>query len=460
MSKEDYRRIRQLVFASLFVGSAISLLVYINFVDNDWETKPWVILLVGFFITFLLSIIVMLSLRLRLASRKQKHAQAVVESTQRLESLGVLTSGIAHDFNNLLAVILGNAALAHKHLRTHSQEHVFVSHIEQASKKAADLCRQMLVYAGKGHFIVKGFDLSAMVKEMTSLMEISLSKDVSIHYDLANNLDYIEVDAAQVQQLIMNLITNANEAMEGRSGRVLMQTKAVTLDQYFKDMLGAEPAKPGHYICLEVSDEGCGMDEETKRRIFEPFFTTKITGRGLGMSAMLSTVKNHEGMIQVHSKVGDGTTFQVFFPAIDKEAYLEALSTTEPHWYAEKKPFGKILLVDDEEIVLETMQVMLQDLGYEVLLAEDGLQALEIYQQHQHDICLVLMDMTMPKMGGKTCTAELQKINPEVKIILSSGYTEEDISKQFNELNLAGIVQKPFDLDQLNYAVTKALGFH
>ena len=393
------------------------------------------------------------------AALEREKVQKKVEDAQHLESLGLLSGGIAHDFNNLLAVILGNAALADKHLNPDSKEKLFMSRIQQASEKAADLCRQMLAYAGKGKFAVKFVNLSEVVQSMTSLMEVSLFKHVKVAYQLEEDLSFIEVDTAQIQQLVMNLITNANEAMQDSGGIIRVSTGEMLVNGPLENTVGDEDVKDGKYVFIEVIDEGCGMDAETINRIFEPFFTTKFTGRGLGMSAMLGTVKSHKGVIQIQSIFGEGTRFNILFPAVDNvDVEIIVDEKIEPHFIAAHRQ-GKILIVDDEEVVLETMQVILEDLGYETLLAHNGKQALEVYSANQQEISLVLMDMTMPEMSGKDCMIELLKINPEVQVILSSGYTEDDISKQFKGLNLAGIVQKPCDMNQLHQAITKVMGF-
>ncbi len=206
--------------------------------------------------------------------------------------------------------------------------------------------------------------------------------------------------------------------------------------------------KSGTYVCLEVSDEGCGMDQETQQRIFEPFFTTKFTGRGLGMSSMLGTVQGHGGLITLESELNRGTTFRVFFPISQsgKEQRIEGEDIAQMS-HAEKR--GKVLVVDDELILLDTVQAMLEDLGYETFLAENGKQALDIYQAKKDEIHIVLLDMTMPEMDGKACAIELLKITPDLKIIIASGYAQEDIYKQFKDIHLAGVVQKPYDFQRL-----------
>ncbi|WP_198401671.1 PAS domain-containing hybrid sensor histidine kinase/response regulator [Ghiorsea bivora] len=386
------------------------------------------------------------------AEIERAEVQKKALEAQHLESLGVLSGGIAHDFNNLLAVILGNASLIRKSLPQDSREFIFMRRIEETSKKAASLCKQMLTYAGKGTLNMKPLELSKLVHDMSVLLEVSLLKNVSVDYKLQPHLPYFDGDIAQVQQLVMNMITNANEAMREHGGTIRLRTYCIDLAAGDKQVAGIvqcmAEVKQGTYVCLEVSDEGCGMDEATQQRIFEPFFTTKFTGRGLGMSAMLGTVQGHGGLITLESELNQGTTFRVFFPISQHGKKMETEGDTMPQLsHAEKR--GKVLIVDDELMLLETAQAMLEDLGYETYLAENGKQALEIYQAKKDEIHVVLLDMTMPEMGGKVCATELLKLTPDLKIIIASGYAEEDIYKQFKGIRLAGVVQKPYDFQRL-----------
>ena len=381
------------------------------------------------------------------AEIERSEVQKKAQEAQHLESLGVLSGGIAHDFNNLLAVILGNASLISKSLPQDSREFIFMQRIEETSKKAASLCKQMLTYAGKGTLNMQPLELSTLVHDMAILLEVCLLKNVSVDYKLHPELPCFDGDLAQVQQLVMNMITNANEAMREGGGNICLQTSRIVLDGNTEEVVGVAHAgelKQGEYVCLEVSDEGCGMDEATQQRIFEPFFTTKFTGRGLGMSTMLGTVQGHSGLITLESKPNQGTTFQVLFPVSLKQNKTNTQTEGEAKVsHAEKR--GKVLVVDDELVLLETVQAMLEDLGYEAVLAENGKQALEIYHARKDEINVVLLDMTMPEMDGKACAIELLKLTPNLKVIIASGYAKEDIHQQFKGIKLAGIVQKPYD---------------
>lgn len=323
-----------------------------------------------------------------------------MEHVQRLESLGVLAGGIAHDFNNLLTVIMGHAAVA----RTRVSARVVLDDlrvIEATGQRAAELCNQMLAYSGKGHFVVRPLDLSELVLDMVRLLEISIAKNVQLRYELATALPAVEVDLAQMRQVIMNLVINASEAMGGGNGEVMVATGVGELDGEALQKMdsGDDMAQPGRYIWLEVKDNGCGMDDVTRARLFEPFFTTKFTGRGLGMSATLGIVRSHRGMITIFSRPGQGTTFRVWLPASAARAEKLAAQTDEVVQRPELQ--GRlILVVDDEEAIRSVAASMLEHAGFRVLQAADGAEALVQLEAHDDDVDCVLLDMTMPRMGG------------------------------------------------------------
>jgi nitrogen-specific signal transduction histidine kinase/CheY-like chemotaxis protein len=373
-----------------------------------------------------------------------------------LQPLGLLAGGIAHDFNNLLTAILGNASLAHKHRQSPEQLDIYLMRIQEASQAAAGLCKQMLAYAGKAKFSSGSVHVSKMIKDMSQLLEVSLTKGVTIAYDLAENLPYIQMEPSHMQQLLMNLIMNANEAMQQLSGNIKLSTGTMLVDEQTTGFRSKAKLCAGTYVYIEVMDDGCGMDMETQHKLFDPFFTTKGEGHGLGMSNILNIVCGHQGMIKVVSEPKKGTRVKIAFPAIlnqnqDDNIMEEYDALNKIHLG------GKILLVDDEEVVLETMQVMLEDLGCETLLAQDGEQAIAMYKQYQHEIALVLLDFTMPKMSGQACVSALQAMDKHVKIILCSGYSEEDIRSRCDASNVAGFLPKPCDLRQLHHALKQIL---
>jgi len=381
-----------------------------------------------------------------------------VQHSQRLESLGVLAGGIAHDFNNLLAAILGNASLAASSVvKDPLKAKERVAKIIQSTEKAAVLCKQMLAYSGKGQFIMKRINLSAVVEEMTHLLEVSIDKSVVVKYHLAEALPGVMVDEAQIQQVVMNLVTNANEAIEGKSGVISITTGLMHADEaYLIGTYAADHVEPGRFIYVEVSDTGCGMDKETMQKVFDPFFTTKVTGRGLGMSAVLGIVRGHHGALKVYSEPGRGTTFKFLLP-IDESAQGEAVDVA-PVEAVHAFAGGTALVVDDEETVREMACMMLEDFGFDTLAAVNGEEALALYKQHQADIRFILTDLTMPRMDGRDLFMQLKRINPECRVILSSGYNSQDAIQQFSGKGLAGFIQKPYTEQALCAAVEKILG--
>ena len=388
--------------------------------------------------------------------QEQLKFQSQLEHTQRLESLGVLAGGIAHDFNNILTAILGNAAMAENKVLLNpaiAKEHL--SNIVTSSEKAADLCRQMLAYSGKGKFVVRAMDLSSMVEETFRLLDVSIASGVIIKYQLTENLPAVEVDVVQIQQVIMNLVINASDAIDKRSGVISISTGVMHANEmYLKETSLDDHLPEGRYVFLEVSDTGKGMSKEAQARIFEPFFTTKMTGHGLGMSAVQGIIRGHDGAINVYSEVGQGTTIKILLP-ISNLLKEEAKNHSNLHQLPSFK--GTVLVIDDEETIRETASMMLEYMGFKVLTAIDGQDGLDVYKKHQADISLVLMDMTMPRMDGKTCFRELRHLNENIKVILSSGYNEQEATSLFAGKGLAGFIQKPYTPDLLEEKLRELL---
>lgn len=380
--------------------------------------------------------------------REEREQKEKLEHMQRLESLGLLAGGIAHDFNNILTAVMGNAALASARVDDTSPAKDFLKRIEDSSHRAADLCKQMLAYSGKGKFVVKPINLSEMVKQMARLMEVSIDKNVVIKYYMADNLPAVEVDTAQLQQVILNLITNANEAMQGVSGVISFSTGLMHADAaYLQSSMTQDTLPEGRYVFLEVSDTGIGMDEATQKKMFDPFFTTKLSGRGLGMSAVLGIVRGHKGAIHCYSEPGKGTSFKVLFPAVDMQAepIVEQSGSAADAWRGE----GTILIVDDEESICETAAIMLEDIGFQTISACDGIEAIELLKKHGDTIVAVLLDMTMPRMDGVECFSQMRRLQPGIRVMLSSGYNEQEATSRFAGKGLAGFIQKPYSPDQL-----------
>jgi len=385
------------------------------------------------------------------AEEERRRLDAQMQHAQKLESLGVLAGGIAHDFNNLLVAILGNAGLALLELPPESPARQTVLAIETASQRAAELTRQMLAYSGKGKFIIEPLSLSRLVEEMAHLLEVSVSKSAVLKYRFAPNLPPVEGDATQVRQVIMNLITNASDAIGERSGVISITTGMLWADhEYLAGAYLDGDLPEGDYAFIEVADTGEGMDAETQSRIFDPFFTTKFTGRGLGLAAVLGIVRGHRGAVKIYSEVGRGTTFKVLFPvlavgpsAAEKAASLESRGTSE-----ERANGRKILVVDDDDTVRAVTRRILERSGFEVLLAVDGADGVETYRANP-GIDLVLLDMTMPRMDGEETFRELRRVDPDVRVILTSGYNEQDATDRFAGKGLAGFIQKPYRPQEL-----------
>ena len=381
-----------------------------------------------------------------------------VQHAQKLESLGVLAGGIAHDFNNILVSILGYADLALEDMSPHAPARENLKEIEKGAHRAAELAKQMLAYSGKGRFEVTAIDLSELVEEMAHLLQVSTSKKAILRYDFADNLPAIEGDATQIRQVIMNLITNASEAIGDKSGVISVLTGAMECDSaYLQNIRVKEFLPEGTYTYVEVADTGCGMDRETRYKVFDPFFTTKFTGRGLGMAAVQGIVRGHKGAIKIYSERGKGTTFKVLFPAIDREADRIARTsggeTEEEAWTAT----GTVLLVDDEDGVLALGRRMLERVGFDVLTAADGREALDVLREHVDDIVCVVLDLTMPHMDGEECYRELRRIKKDVRVIISSGYNEQDVVRRFIGKGLAGFIQKPYQLATLRARMRESL---
>ena len=392
----------------------------------------------------------------RRAEQERRKLELQVQHTQKLESLGVLAGGIAHDFNNLLVAILGNAELALRDLSEVSPARGSVEEIRKASVRAAELTGQMLAYSGKGSFVVRPLDLNDLVHEMGHLLEVSISKRTALKYDLAPDLPAVEADASQIRQVVMNLITNASDAIGGRSGAITVRTDVVDMTRsYLEEMYVDEALPEGCYVCLEVSDTGGGMDSDTLPKIFDPFFSTKFAGRGLGLAAVLGIVRGHRGAIGVHSEVGKGTTFRVFLPCTEKElpTPAEGAEPAVESW----RGSGTVLIVDDEESVRNVARAMLERFGLTVLTAPDGHSGVETFRRYKDELVLVLLDMTMPRMSGEEAFKEMHEIRPDVPIILASGYEQEDATSHFIGKGLAGFIQKPFQLSALIGKVRAAI---
>jgi len=390
---------------------------------------------------------------------ERKELESAMEHTQRLESLGVLAGGIAHDFNNLLTVILGNVGLLKRNVPDQgsaSKHAKYTTRIMHASQRAADLCQQMLAYSGQGKLIVQPTQLSLLIQEIAELVHVSMKKTINICYQLDEQLPLVQTDQAQMQQIIMNLVINANESMT--SGEIVCSTGVQHLDKHALQMMMCEPdVESGDFVFIEVKDQGCGMDAETLTKIFEPFFTTKFTGRGLGMSAVLGIVRGHHGALDAQSELGVGTVFRLFLPVDENIKQTAPITSVNLADDCACPANATVLVVDDEDVVREVEGAMLEDLGVKVVYAENGIQALDVYKERGQEIDLVLLDMTMPKMDGKACFEALVALNHDVKVVISSGYHPSEIESKFSGHSLAGFVQKPCAFEQFEAVILPLL---
>ena len=379
-----------------------------------------------------------------------------IQHTQKLESLGVLAGGIAHDFNNLLVGVLGNAELAADAVSSVSPAREHLTGIQTAAKRAADLCSQLLAYSGKGRFVIRPIDLNDLILDMSHLLEVSTAKSVTLKYDLADSLPAVEADATQIRQIIFNIVNNASESIGEKNGMVSVFTGEMHCDeQYFTGAFSADSTPEGAYVFIEVADNGGGMDQQTIERIFDPFFSTKFAGRGLGLAAVLGIVRGHRGVLKVCSEPDSGTTMKVLFPASEQPAVALAAAPTDTHDY---RGTETVLVVDDDQTVLEVTKNMLESHGFQVQTAADGFEAIERFQTSPDTIDVVVLDLTMPRMGGEEALRGLRRIRADVPVILVSGYNEQEVSNRFVGKGLAGFIQKPFQTSTLISTLRSVLG--
>jgi PAS domain S-box-containing protein len=380
-----------------------------------------------------------------------------LQQSQKLESLGVLAGGIAHDFNNLLVSILGNAGIALMELPPESPARPAIEDMQTASLRAADLTKQLLAYSGKGRFVITRLDLGRLVEEMSHLLTAVIAKGVVLKFRFMANLPPVEGDAAQLRQVVMNLVTNASDAIGERSGIITIATSVVHADRgYLADTYVDDDLGSGYYVSLEVSDTGAGMTPETRARIFDPFFTTKFAGRGLGLAATLGILRAHKGAIKVYSEPGRGSTFKVLIPAADTPTRID---TPHSPMVAPRVTDGAlVLVVDDEEGVRNVTHRVLERAGYRVICADDGRTGIEAFERQPQAIALVVLDVTMPHIGGEEAFRRIRRIRADVPVLLSSGFSEQEATSRFAGKGLAGFLEKPFMPQTLIDKVAAALG--
>jgi len=387
------------------------------------------------------------------AKEKEEKLKEQLLQSQKMESIRTLTGRIAHDFNNLLMAIQGHVDLFFLDVDSNKPNYEYLEDIEQHVKNGAELAKQLVNFARKGKYEVNTTDINQLIDKGIEMFD-KTKKAITIYKKCSDDLETVEVDQSQIEQAFLNLYINAGQAMPD-GGKLYIETQNVNIDKtYVKDK--EFNIKPGKYVKISVTDTGVGMDKETERKIFEPFFTTKDTGEGigLGLASSYGIVKNHGGFIDVYSEKGKGTTFNIYLPVSEKN-YIKEADKTE---CVKKTGTETILLVDDEKIIRNITEKMLNKLGYQVLTAANGLNAVEIYKNNKDKTDMVILDMIMPEMGGSETYDELKKINPDIKVLLASGYSiDEDVSNIL-ERGCNGFIQKPFSLNKLLQKIRDILG--
>ncbi|MDR3578703.1 MAG: ATP-binding protein [Oryzomonas sp.] len=382
--------------------------------------------------------------------------------TQKLESLGVMAGGIAHDFNNLLQVILGNMEMATLELTPDTRSYNFIINAINSGRRAAHLSSLMLTYAGKGLVSKKSLDLNELVRDNIDMLKTAAASTVSMELCLSDKLPAIMAGEPQILQIVMNLVTNAVESIEKQPGFVIITTGVQNCDKTALDasLLDVKP-QPGTFVFLEVGDNGCGMSKDTINRLFDPFFTTKFTGRGLGMSAVLGVMRSHGGALFVESEPGKGTTFRVLFPIVASGQPATATESTIPPpeipTLPESQLFGSVLVVDDEKPVLDVCAKMVKLCGFTVITARDGIDAVSKYREHADEIVVVLMDQAMPNMDGIAAMNKIYSIRPDAKVIISSGFNKDELSKRITDRPPAGFIVKPYTMSSLEAELKRVL---
>jgi len=388
---------------------------------------------------------------------ERRNTEDLLRHSQKLDSIGMLAGGIAHDFNNLLVAILGGASYALELLPPSHEAGPMLDLVVKASERAAHLTRQLLAYSGKGRCLIQRIDLGDLVKDTCQLLRVSISKSITVVSHCESAVPPVDGDSCQIQQLLMNLMINAGEAIgEDRKGVITVRVSFADVDESrIRGHFRSYDMVPGRYIVLEVSDTGVGMDAETLSRIFDPFFTTKTTGHGLGLAAAQGIVRGHRGAMEVESAVGNGSTFRVLLPAATSEIEHNGVFRIS----APQSPGqGAVLVIDDEEFIRSVTQSALSRQGYEVLLAENGPEALRIFDSRPNDITLILLDINMPQMSGREVLSELSKRGVQVPVLVMSGFSEMEVNRHFEGLRIAGILEKPFSTRDLARSVEKIRG--
>jgi PAS domain S-box-containing protein len=373
--------------------------------------------------------------------------ESKMQEMQKMEGLGILAGGIAHDFNNVLVGIMGYNDLALNKIPANVGGREYIEESVASARQAADLCKQLLAYSGRGQFVVKAVDLAEMVASMMKLLQVTISKDIELSGAFQEKTPIIEADATQIQQAVMNLVINGAEAIGEVPGRISISVGSQTIDDaQMGTLIGNPNLEPGPFVYLEVTDSGCGMDGITVEKMFNPFFSTKESGHGLGLSALIGIIRGHRGGIAVRSEPGTGTSIRLLFPATD-----HAPATSASEFVEENDSLAglMVLVVDDEDAVRNFAKKSLEIKGHQVITAKNGQEGIDIFRERNAEIDVVLMDLTMPVMSGQEAFMEMRNIKPDVRVVLISGYSDDEIVSKFEDKGSVAFLQKPFRIDHL-----------
>ncbi len=380
-----------------------------------------------------------------IASAERRELETRMRQAQKLESLGVLAGGIAHDFNNLLVGVLGNTSLLLSKLEENSPHRQMLTDIEEAARQATDLTDKLLAYSGSGRFMLEPVDLNGLVTGLAHLSEKVISSSTPIHYELDDELPPVEGDPTQLRQIIMNIVTNASEAIEKTtSGAITIRTGTLTMTPEGRSgYITTGEFNDGKHVYLEVEDNGCGISDEHLSKLFDPFYTTKFTGRGLGLAAVMGIVNSHKGAIRIRTTEGKGTTFRILFPLSRKprtEIRKENIPLIDHHGT------GLILVIDDDPTVRRVTRAILKEYGYGVITCSTGASAINVFRKRAEAIDCVILDLTLPEISGQELFRQLKEISPDVRVLLSSGHSSERIDKTFPRGSVDGFLKKPYDI--------------
>ncbi|MCA9472478.1 MAG: response regulator [Nitrospirales bacterium] len=394
----------------------------------------------------------------RKAEEERRRLANKMQNAQKLECLGMLAGGIAHDFNNLLMAIVARAGLALRLLGENSPASQHLEHIKDSGLRGGELANQMLTYAGKGKACIQPLDISQLIKDMMHLLRTSLPKHISLTYELDPHIPRMQADHSQLQQLLLSILINASEAIGDTQGSVHISTGTEKAQMnHLQEWYVAGDIPTSLSVFINIQDTGSGIDKDTIPKIFDPFFSTKFTGRGLGLAALLGIVRSLNGAVAVTSQAGEGTHFRLFFPSLVPESTEPAPAESQDfHW----KGSGTILVVDDEEDVREATQLILEEIGFTVITANHGEAGLQMYNRYRGEITLILLDLTMPGMNGEQFFHKIREYDPDIPILLMSGYSEDDAAKRFQGISPYEFIQKPYQIDALIQKVRFILDSH